>query len=575
MPPHSSRRRSLALALALVGPALGGPLGCLEDEEGDAGTADGGVPVVRLDGAIARDGSEVDPDTGVESNDDAGTVHPDAGPGPTGCALAVQPERLGFGLLERGRRAVLPVALVNSGDADCALTGVTITGAQLGLLGAAPTTVPAGATVLLDVRVDATEATSGAGELTVTRAGAAPLAVAITATGTTSAVRAHPSAVTLAQSEVACPTTRILALSATGRAARITEARLDEGSSPAITVDTSLFPADLSASGAIDLTVAYRPGAPGRDAARLLVFHEGQSAPDVIGIWADATAEATVSEAFPPLAAPLDVLFVIDDSASMVEEQDALVLAAQAMIARLVAAGVDFRIAATTTDPARGGQLVEVRGARWIDGSSPDPVAAFTALVRAVGTAGTGSEAGLEAAYSALSGAALAGVNRGFLRPEAGLAVLVMSDEEDLSPRPTRFYAQFVASLKPRQRQLPTHLSAIVLFPNDTSGCAGGGATAGRRYIEVASDSGGSIASICARDWATSLAPISTLMAGQRVHFALAGTPERRSLEVLVDGAPVTTGWAYSAIERAIRFEAPSAPPAGATVEIRYAPECR
>lgn len=562
MPPHSTRRWSLALLLALGG----APLGCLEDDEPDAGTPDGGVLVLGPD-ALPRDTGPVEDATVV--------VHPDAAPDPSGCTLVARPDRLEFGLVERGRRTVLPVALVNIGGRDCALTSVAVTGPQLGLLGTPPTTIPAGGTAIVDVRVDAVDAASGQGELTVTRDGLAPVTVAVSASSTTSAVRVHPSAVTFDQSKLECRTTRTVSLSSEGARARVTDAHLDDGSSTAFTVDTRLFPADVAQDRATDLVVQYNPVAAGNDAARLLVFHEGQSEPNVIGIWANGSAQATASERFAPLTAPLDVLFVIDDSPSMVEEQDALVNAARTMIERLTTARVDFRIGATTTDPTQAGRLVEVLGARWIDSRNADAVAAFTTLVRAVGTAGTGSEAGLEAAYRALSGDALASANGAFLRPEAGLAVVVMSDEEDLSVRPTRFYTQFITSLKPRQHQLPATLSAIVLFPNDSLTCAGAGATAGRRYIDVAADTGGSIASICARDWTTSLAPIADIMAGGRAFFRLAGTPGRSSLEVLVDGTAVTAGWTYEAAERAVRFEAPSAPAATATVEIRYTPECR
>lgn len=575
-----SRRPLSALlaVLVLVGASALGA--CLEDEASpdarpDAGASDGGVD----GGGLHPDalGADADPEVdGGPGADAEGLDAPGADADPSArCELTVEPARLVFGVVERGRRAVLPVTLDNGGGADCALEAVTLTGAQLSLLGPAPTTVAAGSRAVLDVAFDS--AGDGSGELTVTRAGAAPLTMGITASSTTSPVRLLPGAAEAAHAVVGCRTTRTVTVEAEGPTVTLTGARLDDGSDPALTVRLPTFPITVERSRGYAIPITYQPTAPGVHAARLLVTAEGETEPRSLGIWASAEADVaglTVTESFPPGPDRLDVLFVVDDSPSMVEEQGALVAAARAVIARLQAAGVDFRLAATTTDPRRNGQLVEVLGARWIEARAADPLASFTSLIDTIGTAGTGSEAGLEAAYAALSGDALAGSNAGFLRSDARLAVIVLSDEEDSSPREATFYADFLASLKPRQPELAATLSAIVLFPTDTRGCAGSSATAGRRYLDVARDSGGSIASICSQDWDRTLGPIGSILGGARVFFSLRGQPEPQSVEVRVDGAAVATGWSYDSTARTLRFEAPSSPAAGSTVEIRYAPLC-
>jgi hypothetical protein len=96
----------------------------------------------------------------------------------------------------------------------------------------------------------------------------------------------------------------------------------------------------------------------------------------------------------------------------------------------------------------------------------------------------------------------------------------------------------------------------------------------GRRYTEAAALSGGSLASLCAADWTTSLAPITAQLAGQRSYYPLAGKPDPASLEVTVAGAVVAAGWSWNATTRAVRFEASAAPAPGAVVEIRYRPQC-
>jgi hypothetical protein len=77
----------------------------------------------------------------------------------------------------------------------------------------------------------------------------------------------------------------------------------------------------------------------------------------------------------------------------------------------------------------------------------------------------------------------------------------------------------------------------VVVLASDRAGCAGAGATVGRRYTEAAAAlSGGSLASLCAADWTTSLAPITAQLAGQRSYYPLAGKPDPASLEVTVAG---------------------------------------
>lgn len=556
-------RRSAAL-LVLLAPTFA----CLEDEEStdaaprDAGTAvaEAGAPdATGRDAADPRDAGELD--SGAL---DAG--QPDAG---GACALELRPRALDFGRVARGQPVVLPVSLVNGGGAPCAVDDVSLTGAGYTLVGARPTTIPGGSSAVVDVRFDAAAAGSAAGELSVREAGRAALTAMLTASSTTSAVHLLPSYVSLENTPLDCTAQRSLTLTA-DRSTRISEARLDEGSAAAFTLEARGLPLTLEPASSLALTVRFRPRTEGAHAARLRLTVEGQAEPVVVGLGGSGTLAEQATEAFGGRVLPVDVLFVIDDSPSMVEEQAALVAGARELVGRLARERVDFRLAVTTTDPTRRGALLEQGGQRWIDGTTADPVAAFAALVASVGTLGAGTETGLDAALWALDGA----VNGGFVRADARLAVVLVSDEEDASPRAPIHYAERLAALKPRQPELSATLSAVVVLASDRPGCAGAGATVGRRYTEAAALSGGSLASLCAADWTTSLAPITAQLAGQRAYYPLAGKPDPASLEVRVAGAPVAAGWSWNATTRAVRFEAGAAPAPGAAVEIRYRPQC-
>ncbi len=179
-------------------------------------------------------------------------------------------------------------------------------------------------------------------------------------------------------------------------------------------------------------------------------------------------------------AARTDILFVIDDSGSMYEEQRALEDSLYAFIGGLAATGIrnDFQIGVTTTSvtgfaeetdyPAAGpfaglaypvpfpaGRLVavdpaaltdasrvgallfgppptEFHGPRILTAASPTLQDDFKANVR-VGTRGSGKEQPFRATRLALEATGAGAPNEGFLRPGARLAVVFLSDEDDCS----------------------------------------------------------------------------------------------------------------------------------------------
>ncbi len=131
----------------------------------------------------------------------------------------------------------------------------------------------------------------------------------------------------------------------------------------------------------------------------------------------------------------VDILWVIDDSASMAEEQEVLADGFAAFGAQLETSGTDFHIGVITTsfdyDQDDRGVLM---------GDPPfltqlDDFQAEFALRAQVGVEGSDKEKGLEAAAFALHPVMTTdgGPNAGFVRPEAQLLVVVVSDEEDCS----------------------------------------------------------------------------------------------------------------------------------------------
>jgi hypothetical protein len=148
--------------------------------------------------------------------------------------------------------------------------------------------------------------------------------------------------------------------------------------------------------------------------------------------------------------AKVDVLWVIDNSGSMAPKQSKVQADFQSFITKLTqptanAEIVDYHIGVVTTDtydPTESGKLQNPGHLShpWIGNMDTcqtpcDPVAAFSTLAN-VGTLGTGDEKGMLAAEMALTAPLVNTANAGFLRPDASLAIIMVSDEDDSSCAP-------------------------------------------------------------------------------------------------------------------------------------------
>ncbi|MFT4623414.1 MAG: hypothetical protein ACI8PZ_002070, partial [Myxococcota bacterium] len=190
----------------------------------------------------------------------------------------------------------------------------------------------------------------------------------------------------------------------------------------------------------------------------------------------------------------VDILWVIDNSCSMSEEQDELAANFPEFMAYFLDSSLDYHIGVVSTDMddrSHSGLLQSAGGGmRWIDTETDDAVMRFSQMTR-LGTDGSADEQGRAAAYTALE---LRAENDGFLRGEkAGLHVIVVSDEDDYSrdsPISSEEFIEYMLNLK-EDPELVT-FSSIVGPP---TGCGGGGplgdAEPGDNYFALTDAIGG------------------------------------------------------------------------------------
>lgn len=266
--------------------------------------------------------------------------------------------------------------------------------------------------------------------------------------------------------------------------------------------------------------------------------------------------QAIVTDAFvQEPASALDLLVVVDDTASMSQEQAALASAIPTWTSALDAVGVRWQAGVTTTDTSG-------EDAGWLLGNpyvlSSGDGDALAARVT-VGTDGQGPEAGFAAAIRAIELAADGGPNRAWRRADAALWVLFLSDADDSSDAYPDA-ASFVAALP-----AGTRVSAIVGDP--PSGCVTvqGSAKAGHRYLAAVEATDGISASICAPDFSGLADSVADAVAAGSTRFDLRATPIGGSVRVEVDGDRVD---AFRVDGAAVVFDEP--PAIGAEIRVTY-----
>lgn len=326
--------------------------------------------------------------------------------------------------------------------------------------------------------------------------------------------------------------------------------------------------------------------------------------------------------------AKVDVLWVIDNSGSMSRKQQKVKENFNAFVAKLTSeeTDIDYHIGVITTDTYNSsneaGRLQNHAGLSkpWVGPDtcpvgSCDPVERFNQNA-SVGVTGSGDEKGLLAAMLALSPPLTAGHNAGFLRDDAALFIIILSDEEDSSCDPVRldqggctnpisfglpeYYARFFEGLKGYGRKDLVTVGAIVSVKSDSlsatlNGCRSVDdsqdiAQYAPRYISVAEMTGGLATDICAVDYLPALQNLGFLATGAKSTFLLSRAPYQDSIRVLVripgEAEPRVqvrgTDYDYEpcagstgGVLNAIRFRPNALPPAGSTVEVEYPVDVR
>jgi len=260
-----------------------------------------------------------------------------------------------------------------------------------------------------------------------------------------------------------------------------------------------------------------------------------------------------------------DILWVVDNSCSMTEEQTTLADDFANFYSIVDAQAVDFRIAAVTTDDAQFLGQTKV-----IDHTTPNGDQVFAANCQ-VGTNGNTSEQGLRYGWEALSLAVNnTSPNNGFYRTVAGLRVVFVSDEMDSSGN----WAGYVSNYQSLKTN-PNHVILSAICGTDGVSAqmcwgAGGQAMAGVGYVDAVTSTNGILASICDSDWSQALTNLGWQSLSLADTLVLSEEPIPSTILVDVNGVHLSQGWYYDGVLNAVIMEPDYVPVDGDVIDITY-----
>lgn len=226
----------------------------------------------------------------------------------------------------------------------------------------------------------------------------------------------------------------------------------------------------------------------------------------------------------------VDILWTIDNSCSMSDDQDALAENFPFFMDYFAGSGLDYHVGVVSTDldnPSQSGKL-QAFGVKYIDTNTPDPVAIFQEMAT-LGDTGSGNEKGIGATYLALETLAET-FNAGFFRnaaeDNASLHTVCITDEKDYTQDSLISDPEFVewySELKPEADQR-TFSGIVNLSGFDRSAS----------YITASDRIGGIIWDIKSSDWSDVLRQLGIQASGLKREYYLSQVPVEDTIVVQV-----------------------------------------
>lgn len=515
------------------------------------------------------------------------------------CTLASTPPNFAydFGPTPVGRSTVQGFELTNttSPPDDCIIGEPTLTGPAVfrwpgGVVPGGRTLPPGGRmSVRLEFAPDAPAQYSGAVSFYVSNPATNPVTVALSGSGDDlGCFYLSPATVDFGATTLGCGVrtmntyavnhcnhwVKVLALSTSGDPFSV----------------TTRAPFDAAPQSSTPIAVSYAPSSTGDDVGMLSVLSsEHPTVAYQAGLTGGAQTSGTVLDQWDQSTPKVDLLIVIDNSGSMQDEQQALASNLDHLWNRIAQANADFHIGVTTTgmEPYTSG-FAQCPGGAFggeggrlfpVDNSRPRLLTPQTPDVKNVLFQNTNvglchwKEQFTEPVVAALTDPVVNTSNAGFLRDDARLALLAVSDTDDdvdlATPPPVSYLVDTLRKVKHGALDLVSFSAIVPLTACSTIEAVG------TRYQEIARQLHGQVFDICRLD---SMGAMLESAVGNLMQplssFPLSAHPrDPAAIEVTVDGVMVSN-WSYDAVANRIVFPSSAIPPPGSHITAKYQPAC-
>lgn len=347
-------------------------------------------------------------------------------------------------------------------------------------------------------------------------------------------------------------------------------------------------------------------------AASAVILSACSKGADSFSLLADASSYKQNAQYIPR---KVDILWVVDNSGSMESSQTALANNFSAFINKFIQTDSDFRMAVTTSDAflapyhaanqpsyfpyadyslIRDGAGSTHSGVFVMDKNTPNKADVFLKNIKQ-GTSGSGDERAFSSFVATLNDTR----NSAFRRPDAFLAIIIVSDEDDFSHNDGTNGMNTYNFMENYNDASMFSVQSYVDYLKNFTATAGAGKNfsvntisildtvclnqlknsaqkVGQRYIQLADATGGQKISLCS-DFSQSLQLLSQSIVELSSVFQLTREPIPETIVVTVNGVNVPqdaiNGWTYDAATMSIAFHGQGIPQAGADVRINFDPK--
>ena len=309
--------------------------------------------------------------------------------------------------------------------------------------------------------------------------------------------------------------------------------------------------------------VNFAPDAERDFEAQVEVLSDAPGSPDIgdltgAGVHPGGTTDKWQLDEEPPV----DLMFVVDQSGSMDDDQRSLATNFNRFITQLSGYTTGWRIIVVNAYDGcnNSGILTE---------STPDYEGKFETAVKEGSQSEweNQGESGLYVSWMGLKMTPSGKCNDGFMRDDALLHMIVVTDERDQAPQPWSYYVEEYERIKGD----PDMVKISAIAGDVPGGC--GMAEPATGLYEAVSAMGGVFLSICS-DWGTNVDDLADASVPQTT-YELSHTPNPDTIVVEVNGTQRNSGWHYDSASNHVVFDS-NYPEGGDVVEITYdfMPEC-